>query len=53
MSLRDDTNRNPSFKKLTREQILCDLAVSRKQIENGEYDDFDEFIDMIGDEYNI
>ena len=53
MSLGDDTNKNPSLKKLSREQILCDLAVSRKQVEKGECDDFDAFINMIGDEYNI
>ena len=41
------------FKTLTREQILGDLAVSRKQLEDGQYDDFDEFMDEIGAEYGI
>jgi hypothetical protein len=35
------------FKALTREQILGDLAISRRQVENGECDDFDEFMDKI------
>ena len=37
------------FKPLTRKQILGDLAISRQQIENGEYDDFDEALERIGD----
>lgn len=41
------------FKALTREQILGDLAISRRQVENGECDDFDEFMDKIGADYGI
>ena len=41
------------FKPLTKKQIFSDLALSRQQIEAGEYDDFEEALDRIGAEYGI
>ena len=41
------------FKPLTREQILEDLALSRKQIDEGNYIDMDEALDSIGAKYGF
>ncbi len=41
------------FRSLTRAQILNDLEVSRKQIEEGEYLDFDDAMSEIEAEYDL
>lgn len=45
-------NDNP-FKSLTDEQIYSMLATSRKQAENGEYDDADNFYDSMVTKYGV
>ena len=41
------------YSPLTKDQILAELAISRKQVENGEYDDFDDALKRIETEYDI
>ena len=53
MNLAEATKNMIDVKPLTKKQILDDLSLSRQQIEDGEYDDFDEALDRIGAEYGI
>lgn len=41
------------LKPLTKEQVLQELSVSRRQIENGEYQEFETAIDEIEAKYGI
>ena len=41
------------FRPLTKKQILADLAVSRQQIEDGDYLDFDDALKEIEAEYDL
>ena len=41
------------FKPLTKEQVLNDLAESRKQVENGEYKDLTEAVDELRGKYGL
>ena len=41
------------FQPLSRTQILNNLATSREQFANGEYEDFDDAIEEIGAKYGI
>lgn len=47
-----DQRSNP-FRPLTKQQILADLATSRKQIEDGEYLDFEDAINEIEAQYGL
>lgn len=47
------TKRHNPSKPITKEQILNDLAISREQIANGEYQDLDKAIDEIETKYGI
>ena len=44
--------RNP-FAPLTREQILTDLAISREQVANGNFMDFDNAVNEIRKKYGL
>ena len=41
------------FKPLTREQIFADLALSREEIENGDYLDFEDALREIEADYDL
>ena len=45
--------RSSPFRRLTKRQILSDLAVSREQIKNGEVVDFDQAIGEIEAQYDL
>ena len=45
--------RSNPFRPLTKQQILADLATSRKQIEDGEYLDFEDAINEIEAQYGL
>ena len=47
-----DERSNP-FRRLSKQQILADLATSREQIENGEVIDFDQAIEEIEVQYGL
>ena len=46
-------HRDEPFELVSKKEILADLALSRKQIENGECLDFDAAMDEIGRAYGL
>ncbi len=51
--LRDIFSDDNPFKPMSKKEILADLAKSRQCYDNGDYQDFDEALEEISQEYEL